>query len=180
MRNASLLDESGRETLRRASAALDAAEERCQPFEMSQALVQVARAYASLRALTGAEIYLEQALRWARTAGSTDHVVDILSELAECAAGMAEAPTAQAAGARAARERARDHAFEASTMAGRVADPDWEVTVLLRLSDVLDRCGDRDDATLLQSRALRLMAGSLAAPASEAALQPSLGRLADA
>ena len=34
-----------------------------------------------------------------------------------------------------AREAARDHIFEASSLAARVADPRWEVTVLLHLSD---------------------------------------------
>ena len=51
--------------------------------------------------------------------------------------------------------------FEASATGARsVADPQWEITVLLRVSDVLDRCGDHDDAVALQSRAMRLMYGS--------------------
>jgi hypothetical protein len=53
------------------------------------------------------------------------------------------------------------------------------VAVLLRISDVLDCCGDRDDAVLLQTRALRLMTGSLAAGGPDPAQLPSLGRLAD-
>ena len=73
---------------------------------------------------------------------------------------------------------ARLNDVEASTLAGRVADPSWEVQVLLRISDVLDRCGDRDDAVQLQTRALRLMSGA-AAEAVDPALLPSLGRLAD-
>ena len=57
------------------------------------------------------------------------------------------------------RERARDHVFEAQRLAHQVSDARWEVTVLLRLSDVLDRFGDRDDATQLQVRALQLTVG---------------------
>lgn len=160
MFEAPLLDEPAREALRQAAAALDAAEQRGQPFEMSQALVQVARGYGALRALASAEAYLELALRWARAGGSTDHTVDLLCELCEAAERVAQAHDAQRPGSgHAARERARDHAFEASTLAGRVADSGWEVTVLLRISDVLNHCGDHADAAQLQSRALQLMAG---------------------
>ena len=60
----------------------------------------------------------------------------------------------------AALERTRDWAFEATGLAGHVADPQWEIKVLLRISDVLDRCGDHDDAVELQSRAMRLMYGA--------------------
>jgi hypothetical protein len=48
--------------------------------------------------------------------------------------------------------------------------------VLLRVSDALNRLGDHEDASLLQGRALRLMAG---APAVNADEVPGLGRLAD-
>jgi hypothetical protein len=57
----------------------------------------------------------------------------------------------------AAMERARDHAFEAAALARQASDAHWEVKVLLRVSDVLDRCGDHDDAISLQTRALTLM-----------------------
>ena len=58
---------------------------------------------------------------------------------------------------RPARDRARDQAFEAARLAGLATDPNWEIRVLLRASDVLDRCGDHDDSVLLQQRALVLM-----------------------
>jgi len=75
--------------------------------------------------------------------------------------------------AQAALERTRDRAFEASAMAAHVADPDWEITVLLRISDVLDRCGDHDDAVALQSRAMHLIYCSQAAtPSGDAAEAP--------
>jgi hypothetical protein len=176
MLEAPLLEEPAREALRQAAAALDLAERRGQPFEMSLALAAVARGYLILSVHATAEAYFELALRWARAAGSTDHTVDLLCSLSETAAQLAGAQDAAAPGSgHAARERARDHAFEASTLAGRVADSGWEVTVLLRISDVLDRFGDRDDAVLLQTRALRLMSGV----APEVVQVASLGRLAD-
>jgi len=59
--------------------------------------------------------------------------------------------------ARSARDLARDMAFEAARVATHAADPHWEIKVLLRASDALDRCGDHDDAITLQTRAMTLM-----------------------
>lgn len=179
MFEAPLLDESAREALRLASAHLDAAELQAEPHAMCQALSQVAQAYARMHAPACAETYLQMALRWARVTHATDLTVDLLCELSSAAEHLAQAQDAQEAGSgHAARERARDHAFEASTLAARVTDPSWEIKVLLRISDVLDRCGDRDDAVQMQARAMRLIAG----PAAEAVnphVLPDLGRLAD-
>lgn len=147
-----------REALRRAASCLDAAELRGRPGEMSQALAAMAAGYRRLGADAEAESVLESALRWCRLAGSTDGVVDLLCALAETAARLAATQEAEGRGrGRAARERARDHAFEASQLAAHVADPRWEVQVLLRISEVLERCGDRDDALQLQQRALRIV-----------------------
>ena len=180
MFEAPLLEEPARQALRAAAAALDAAEALGQALGMSQALQAMARAHAGLSAMACAESYFEMALRWARAAGSTDQVVDLLCELCETTVRLATAHDAASKGSgHAARERARDHAFEASALAGRVADAGWEVTVLLRVSDVLDRCGDRDDAVLLQTRALRLMSGSAGEGWPDPAMLPGLGRLAD-
>ena len=180
MLQAPLLDECSREALRRAAAALDAAEADGQAHAVSRALAQVAVCYRGLRAMASAETYYETALRWARSAGSADQVVDLLCDLCETAVELAEMQEGQRrGGGRAARERARDHAFEATTLAGKVADPAWEATVLLRISDVLDRCGDHDDAALLQVRALRLISGSLGSGGVDPSQLPSLGRLAD-
>ncbi len=173
------IDEDARRDLCEAAAALDAAELAGRPADMSRALARLAQCHGRLRAWAGAEVYLEMALRWARCTASTDGVVELLCELSQTAALLARAQDADRCGeGRAARERARDHAFEASTLAGRVADPAWEVKVLLRISDVLDQCGDHEDAAQLQSRALRLLAGCGSA-AAEAAQLPALGRLAD-
>lgn len=168
-----------RAAMRLASAQLDEARARAraEPFEMVHTLTQVARCYRGLRMLPSAEACLLQALRWGRISGSIDAVVDLVCELSETTVALA-GQAADAGDAHVARERAREHAFEASTLAGRVSDPSWEVQVLLRISDVLDRCGDRDDAVQLQTRALRRMSGAVA-EAPDPALLPSLGRLAD-
>jgi tetratricopeptide (TPR) repeat protein len=179
MFHAPLLDEPTRDRLRGASAALDAAERSGQPQAVSDALAQLARSYRGLQALETAEAYLDLALRWSRHGSVVDGTVDLLCELADLAASLSGDHDAQQAGSgRAARERARDHAFEASTLACRVSDPDWEIQVLLRISDVLDRCGDHDDAVQMQARALRLMASD-GAPPFDARLLPGVGRLAD-
>jgi hypothetical protein len=180
MRETLLPDDRTRDALRLACAALDAAEARGQPVAMCQALADVARCYRTLRAWASAETSLQAALRWARASGSPDLVVDLLCELCDASACLAQHQhEARHGSGQAALERARDHAFEAGKLAARVADANWEIKVLLRISDVLDRCGDRDDAVLLQTRALRLMARNPSAGAFDPAQHPGLGRLAD-
>lgn len=155
-----MLHSPARSALREAAAALDLAERFQQPLEMSLALAQMARCYRALRALGAAESCLERALAWARTLGAADQAVEILCLWAETSCALAEQHGLDASRhGYAALERARDRAFEATGLAGRVADPQWEIKVLLRISDVLDRCGDHEDAVALQSRALRLMYG---------------------
>lgn len=157
-----------RDALCRAAAALDEAEAGAQPAAMTQALATLAAAYRRLAAFDVAESLLRQALRWNRAGAGTDDRVDLLCALCECAAELADLHEAEHRGSgHAARERARDHAFAAGVLAARVSDPRWEIQVLLRISDVLDRCGDRDDALALQTRALRLMAGSDGAPPAD-------------
>jgi len=159
-----MLPSPARTALRQAAAALDRAEQFHQPLEMALALAQVARCFRGLQAHGPAERYLEQALAWANTLGAIDQSVEILCLLAETGCSLAESLVAGDGRSRhAARERARDRVFEVARLAGRVADPEWEIKVLLRISDVLDRCGDHDDAVELQSRAMRLMYGPHAA-----------------
>jgi hypothetical protein len=180
MHAALLFDETARESLRQAAAVLDVAEAGGQAHQISRALARIAVCYRSLRAMASAEAYFEAALRWARSSGATDEVVDLLCELCETTVQLSQAQEALGRGrGRAARERTRDRAFEATTLTGRVSDPGWEATALLRVSDLLDRCGDHNDAALLQTRALRLMSGSLSTGAPDHHLLPSLGRLAD-
>jgi hypothetical protein len=138
---------------------------------MCQALTEAARALAGLHAYGPAESHLAQALRWAVVMGGHDLSADLHCAWAEVATNAADLSEAQGepARSRAARDRARDHAFEAARLAGQVTDPNWEIRLLLRASDVLDRCGDHDDSVLLQQRALVLMGmGQADLPAEDA------------
>jgi type II secretory pathway component PulM len=97
-----------------------------------------------------------QALREARAA---DARVAALCELGESALDQAALLDGQdeTRGVRQLRDAARDHGFEASRIALHAADPQWEITVLLRVSELFDRLGDHDDAIALQCRAAGLM-----------------------
>ncbi len=166
-----------RDGLREAIAALETAQRSGHGWAVAEAHLGLARCYSALGALGFALTLLEQGLAYAQ---GVDQRVELLCERITTLAQHATQLEAQRIGSgRPARDRARDHIFEASRLAGTVADPRWEVKVLLHLSDVLDRFGDRDDAVNLQTRALRLMQH----PGGESAIDPSqlasLGRLAD-
>ena len=154
-----MLPGAAHDALREAAAALRVAQRHHQPLEMSLALAQLARCYRALQAPEPARLCLERALAWARTLGAADQAVEILCLLAENGCAVIEAQAHDGFDYQPALERTRDWAFEAERLAVRVADPQWEIKVLLRISDVLDRCGDHDDAVELQSRAMRLMYG---------------------
>ena len=164
---AALAEGETREALRRAMQQLSDAEissGSTRASAMCHALTEAARALACLHAYGPAESHLAQALRWAGLMGGQDLCADLQCAWAEVATNAADVAAAQGerASSRAARDRARDHAFEAARLAGLTTDPNWEIRVLLRASDVLDRCGDHDDAVLLQQRALVLMGLGLA------------------
>ena len=160
---AALVDGPARDALRLAMRQLSEAEARNdagRPAALCHALTEAARAFAGLQAYSPAESYLAQALRWAGVMGGPDLQADLqcaLAEVATNAADLAQQRGQPGSGGQRVRDRARDHAFEAARLAGRTTDPHWEVKLLLRASDVLDRCGDHDDAVLMQRRALRLM-----------------------
>ncbi|MBL8340447.1 MAG: hypothetical protein JNL30_03175 [Rubrivivax sp.] len=180
-----------RQRLRRACAVLDLAELSSQPYAMSQALAEVARCHRELAAEASAENYFVSAVRWARLCGSVDHVADLLCEAADAAVRLAAANTrAPEAGAspgqtagfggragHSAHERARDRAFEASQLAGQLSDPSCEARLLMRVGELLERCGDHADALQMQLRALDRMGG--VAPRDASRLS-GFGRLADA
>jgi tetratricopeptide (TPR) repeat protein len=175
-----LLHSAARSALREAAAALDVAERYQQPLEMSLALAQMARCYRALQALGPAELVLERALAWARTLGAADQAVELLCLLAETSCARAELHAQDdSRRSHAALERTRDWAFEATGLAAHVTDPQWEIKVLLRISDVLDRCGDHDDAVELQARAMRMMYGAHAGIDAALGALPGLQRLAD-
>lgn len=170
-------DDATRNALCVAIAALESAQADGAAGAIAEAQLGLARCYSAMGALGFALALLEQGLAVAQ---GLDQRVELLIERINTLARHATQLEAQVpGGGRASREAARDHIFEASGLAARVADPRWEVKVLLQLSDVLDRFGDRDDAVHLQTRALRLMQR----PGGESAIDPlqlaSLGRLAD-
>ena len=152
----------GRAALDLAVRRLDEAERNRQPAAMCEALAGIARCYGALSAHAHAMDFMHQALRWSYAMGSVDQRVELLCEVAELSCAAAEhVGSSDDDGkrqARAARELARDMAFEAARLAAHAADPHWEIKVLLRASDALDRCGDHDDAITLQTRAMTLMA----------------------
>lgn len=158
-RTAAPLDrEPVRQALDLAVRRLDEAELRSDPSEMSEALAGISRCYRAACAWTIAIDYMQQALRWTHAVGGVDQRVQLLCELAELACSAAEGcGMSDSHDAHTARECARDRAFEAARIAIHAADAHWEVRVLLRVSDVLDRCGDHDDAIALQTRALTLI-----------------------
>ena len=155
------LADSHRNALREAVAALDEAEAAGEPARLSQALARVSRCHREAGALAEADWYAKRGLQAARRLGAVDASVDALCEVAELAGERAERLEAQdePRAARRLGEAARDHAFEAATLAQHAADPQWEITVLLRVSDLLDRLGDHDDAIAFQCRAVSLMCG---------------------
>jgi tetratricopeptide (TPR) repeat protein len=170
-------DENALLALRLACDVLDQAERCGRPAILVQAQLGIACCYRALRELEAAEVHLNRALAWARVAQSPDAEVEVLCELCDVMVQLASALEDQdATAAHAAQERVRDRVFEVGQLAARVSDADWEVKVLLHISDVLNRLGDHDDASELQARAMRRMTGTSAATAEEL---PGLGRLAD-
>ncbi len=151
--------ESARQSLREAMAALDAAETAGEPARLSQSFAHVSRCLRRIGALADAVWYAKRGLQLARSLSAVDASVDALCELAELAIerSMLLDDQDEPRGAERLRDSARDHGFEAAQLALRSADPQWEITVLLRVSDLFDRLGDHDDAIVLQCRAVALM-----------------------
>jgi hypothetical protein len=150
-----------RTDLRAAVAALDGAETAGDAAWLSQALAEVSRCHHRVGALAEADWYAKRGLAVARTIGAVDASVDALCHLAELALERAERLEVQeeARGAHRLRDAVRDHGYEAAQLARHTADPQWEVTVLLRVADLFDRLGDHDDAIALQCRAMNLISG---------------------
>ena len=168
--------EDDRQALRDASAALDAAEAAGEPARLSQALAQMSRCHRRLGAIAEAVWYAKRGLQLARSLSAVDASVDALCELAELSIARAALLDGQdeARGAYRLRDAARDHGFEAAQLALRSADPQWEITVLLRVSDLFDQLGDHDDAIALQCRAVELMTSTARVGSPAAAGVPHL------
>ncbi len=152
------------DALRRLAEALeelDLIERRGRPVELALAIQQVARCHVDLCMPDAAEWYYQRALGWSRTLGGADTTVEILCELADTSALLASERTDDAQ-----RyfwlEKARDHAFEAATLASRTADRRCEASTLYLVSQILLRCGDHGDAMALRERAASLIEPALA------------------
>lgn len=158
-----LADGAPREGLRQAVEQLSAAEADTGAgwvARLCQAHKSMAIALSRLQAYSPAQSHLTQALHWATVMGAADVLGDLHCAMAEVATSGAEQARALGASAerlRPLRERCRDLAHEAARWAARTTDPQWELRLLLRASDVLARCGEHDDAAQLQSQALALM-----------------------
>ncbi|RVT52184.1 hypothetical protein ENE75_06925 [Rubrivivax albus] len=158
MPNTPLVD--SRERLRTSLRHLEAVQAGGRHWALAEAHHTVAGAYRELGAWPSALANLQAARRWAQAGGARDLDIDIACTLVETLAGAADAAEhQQRGGGRPLREQARDVVFDTAQELARVADAQREVGVLLRLSDVLDRFGDRDDATQLQMRALQRTVG---------------------
>ena len=155
-------EDQARIDLRQAVSVLDTAEAAADPAQLSQALAEVSRCHRAVGALAEADWYAKRGLAVARTIGAVDASVDALCHLAELALERAERLDDQdeTRGAHRLRDAVRDHGYEAAQLARHTADPQWEVTVLLRVADLFDRLGDHEDAIALQCRAMGLMSGT--------------------
>ncbi len=148
------------EVLRLAQAVrdLDAVEGRTsRPVELAQAIHRVARCYCDLGMPDTGVWYLQRALAWARTLGHSDATAEILCELADAWARQARLAD-EPAERHHCLEQARDHAFEAASVASRHFDRRCEASTLLLVSEVLTNCGDHGDAQTLHARAMGLLA----------------------
>lgn len=154
--------EAARQELRDAAAELDAAEDAGEPARLSQALARVGRCHRRLGGLDEADWYTRRGLHLSRSLSAVDATIDALCEVAELTIDRAAALDRQGdlRGAQRLRDVASDHGFEAARLALCSADPQWEITVLLRVADLFDCLGDQDDAIALQCRALGLMTGA--------------------
>ena len=159
-----LADDDRREDLRQALLQLAEAEAHSRGAlrlsQLCQAHKGVAVALSRLQSYSAAQDHLACALSLATALGAIDFQADLQCGLAEVATSAHEQSRSLGAPKgtlRAARERCRDLALDAAGLAALTTDTHWEIRVLLRASDVLDRCGKHDDAAVLQRQAMVLM-----------------------
>jgi hypothetical protein len=125
---------------------------------------------STMSAWESAEAYQMEAFGWALSLGAVEPNAELMCELADstCADAEVIAATTSDTGDRRSSEiraRSRGLALEAARLAGLASNPEWEVELLMRVSEVLDRCGDHGDAIAMQVRALTLISGdSVAEP----------------
>lgn len=173
------IDAASRDVMQQSLQALELARKSGHAWAVAEAQLGLARWYRDRSELDFSLSLLESALA---TAPGLDQRVEMHCELVNVLAQQSTRCETQATGSgRAARNVARQHIFKASMLAAHLADNAWEAKVLLHLSDILDRFGDRDDAVHLQNRALQLMGRSIDGfpQTFNPHLVPGLGRLAD-
>jgi hypothetical protein len=173
------LDPACRSVLQQSLQALEMARTSGQGWAIAEAQLGLARWYRDRAELGFSLSLLESGLA---AAPGLDQRVELHCEIINVLAQQSTALDEQAPGnGRPARNAARQHIFKASMLAAHLADNAWEAKVLLHLSDILDRFGDRDEAVHLQNRALQLMGRSIdGMPQSfNPNLVAGLGRLAD-
>lgn len=145
--------------LRTALQAVEKAEASASSHALCHAWLRVGQCWRVMHAPQEAHNSLRNALREARTTRRGHELVQVLCEMAENTCDLADAkPEPSPEWLRMSRDKARDEVFEASTWLLRGEASADAAHTLLRLSDVLNRCGDHDDATVLQARALGWMA----------------------
>jgi hypothetical protein len=146
-------------SLRQALRSLEKADVRGDGAAWTRALVQVADGYQAAGDPAGAEWHLEQGLRRAHRCGQSETRLQVLCELASAAlaAAVRHDDLGEDRLAHIARERVRDHCFEAMRQLSCAAEPTLQAAVLMRLADLLELCGDADDALALHTRALGVL-----------------------
>ncbi len=153
-------DAQVRERLRSAVARRDEAEAKGNPSDLIEALLPLARCYAQMGVYGAAEETLRHALRAARRTGNAQQLAAVLSETAQAACWRAnELKEREPDVGRVSRDRARDSAFEASSLIHQHAHAAWAAPALLVISLVLGQCGDHDDAAVMKARAESWQAG---------------------
>jgi hypothetical protein len=146
-------------SLRLALRSLESADAAGDSDGWSRALAQVAHCYQAAGDPAQAEWHLRQGLRRARTLGQNEASLEVLCEMASTALAVAvrHENLGESHLAHVARERVRDYSFEAVRLLGTTGTHALQAAVLMHLGDLLERCGDADDAQAMHGRALRLL-----------------------
>lgn len=154
----------------RAQASLELARATHQPVRLAEALVELGRCARRAGLAQAAAAHFDEALGWAGLLEAPDLMADLACERGELAAdavaGTPSAPDRHDPIGLDAWLTARGCAAEAAALAARVSDPEVEVRLLLRASDLFDRLGATVEAGALQVRAMRRSGRAVETPAA--------------
>jgi len=146
--------------LEAAETAVTVARAGGQPYAICHSLRQLAQRQAGALQLQQAEQQLQQALRWAHAGLGADLQVDILCDLCDLTDLWSQAedllPSNTGEGD-AVRQRTRGHVLEACERAPAMSERGAEGRVLLRLSQVVGRCGEEELQHWMLMRAQMLL-----------------------